>query len=117
MQGIKPTWNIARQISGRHTIISGKITNLAILLSLIVLTGVFLVQGKSLSFELYLNFIIDYRRYIMPSILLFHFGPSNLYAITRVLQYQFKDFHLVVYGHKQPVANHGELPTQINSNL
>lgn len=117
MQEIKPNWRMAREISGRHTIISGKLTNLVILAALLVLTVVFLVQGKSLSFGLYLSFIGEYRQFILPGILFFHFGPANLYGIIKTLQYKFPNFRIVIYGHKQPIENDGELPTQIKSNF
>lgn len=117
MQEIKPTLMMARQISGRHTIISGKITNLAILVALLVLTVVFMVQGKPLSATLYFDFILENRKYITAGVLMFHFGPSNLYAIMKVLQYPFPNFSLVIYGHKTPIVNDGELPTQIHSNF
>lgn len=96
MENLKPTWKIAAQVSLLHTRISNQITFCLLILALIISAIVLKLTGHTLSFELFLVYFIQYRWIIIPVLLIIHFIPVNLYAVTRVLQHPYFRFRILL---------------------
>lgn len=105
MEEIKPTWKIAAQVSWLHTRIASRITSALLLIVIIVGIIILLITGHKLTLSLLIDYFLHYRKIIIPVILIIHFIPVNLYAVTKVLQHQYPSFKISVFkshGAKDP---------------
>ena len=96
MNEIKPNWKIAAQVSWLHSTWSGQITGLLFILFLITSSIVLVIKGQHLTFDLLVSFLIKYKAIIIPALLLIHFIPVNLFAITKVLQHHYPGFSIQI---------------------
>lgn len=105
MKEIKPTWKIAAQVSWLHTTWANQITGSLILL-FIILSSIFLIAtGHHLTFGLLVEYFLKYKFFIIPIVLLIHFIPVNLYAITKILQHRYPSFRVLVVQEEQQNKN------------
>lgn len=94
MQEIKPNWKVAAQVSALHTRISTQITSTLLLLAFILFAIFLKITGQPLTLNTFVNYFLEYKKIIIPIILLVHFIPVNLYAVIKVLQHHYLQFKI-----------------------